>query len=193
MQWFAALKRSMAEVIAETERLIIRPWRDGDREDYIATCNSEAVTVHLGGPASGAEIDAAIGRIRKAQDDNGFCYWAVERRSDGAFLGYCGLKLTDLADSPVEGEIEIGWRFREDAWGHGYAWEAATAVLEWAWQNTSARRIVSFTVPANRGSWSLMERLGMTRRPDLDFAHPAFAPDHPLSKHISYVMERPST
>jgi len=48
MQWFAALKRSMAEVIAETERLIIRPWRDGDREDYIATCNSEAVTVHLG-------------------------------------------------------------------------------------------------------------------------------------------------
>jgi RimJ/RimL family protein N-acetyltransferase len=190
--WSAAWKRSVAKIVAETERLIIRPWRDEDREDYLSTCNSEAVTAHLGGPATIAEIDAAIERICRSRDDYGYCYWAIERRSDAAFLGYCGLKLTDLTNSPIEGEIEIGWRLREDAWGHGYAAEAARAVLEWAWANTSAGRIVSFTVPANRGSWRLMERLGMTRRPDLDFAHPAFAPDDPLSAHISYVMMRPS-
>jgi RimJ/RimL family protein N-acetyltransferase len=188
-----ASRRSVAEVIAETARLIIRPWRDEDRDDYLATCNSEAVTAHLGGPASAAEIDAAIGRIRQAQNDKGFCYWAVSRRSDGAFLGYCGLKPTDLTDSPVQDEIEIGWRFREDAWGRGYALEAASRVIEWAWANTSAGRIVSFTVPANRASWTLMERLGMARRPDLDFAHPKFSADHPLSRHITYVMERPSS
>ena len=182
----------MADSITETARLIIRPWRDSDRIDYLASCNSEAVTAHLGGPADPAAIDAAIDRIRKSHEDNGFCYWAVERREDGAFLGYCGLKLTHLTDSPVAGEIEIGWRFREDAWGRGYASEAAAAVLEWAWTNTSAGRIVSFTVPANDGSWKLMERIGMRRHPELDFAHPGFAADHPLSRHITYAIERPS-
>jgi RimJ/RimL family protein N-acetyltransferase len=94
----------------ETERLIIRPWRDSDRAEYLATCNTKAVTAHLGGPASTADIDAALGRIAKSQEENGFCFWAVERRSDGAFLGYCGLKIARDPGTPIEGDIEIGWR-----------------------------------------------------------------------------------
>ena len=130
----------MAEIVAETERLIIRPWRQGDRGDYLASCNNDVVTAHLGGPASVEDVDASLARIAKSQDENGFCFWAVERKQDGAFLGYCGLKPTNLADSPVEGEIEIGWRLRADAWGQGYASEAATAVLDWAWANLGAGR-----------------------------------------------------
>jgi RimJ/RimL family protein N-acetyltransferase len=76
--------------------------------------------------------------------------------------------------------------------GQGYACEAAQAALDWAWANLDVRRVVSFTVPANRPSWRLMERLGMARRPDLDFAHPRFPADHPLSGHITYAIERPS-
>jgi len=191
MRLSAACRRLVAEVIAETGRLIIRQWRDSDRADYLATCNTEEVTAHLGGPATVEDVDASLARIRKSQEEDGFCYWAVERKEDGAFLGYCGLKHTNLTDSPVEGDIEIGWRLRVDVWGQGYAAEAATAVLEWAWANLAIGRIVSFTVPANRGSWRVMERIGMTRYPDLDFAHPGFAPDHPLSRHITYVVERP--
>jgi len=183
----------VVDIVAETERLIVRHWRDSDRADYLATCNSEEVTAHLGGPGKAEDVDASLARIRKSQEENGFCYWAVERKEDGAFLGYCGLKPTNLTDSPVEGEIEIGWRFRADAWGQGYASEAATAVLEWAWANLAVDRVVSFTVPANRGSWSVMERIGMTRYPHLDFAHPGFPSDHPLSRHITYVVERPGT
>ena len=175
----------------ETERLIVRPWRESDRASYLATCNTEAVTAHLGGPASVEEIDPALERIRASQEENGFCFWAVERRSDGAFLGYCGLKIANDGGAPIEGEIEIGWRLREDAQGQGYATEAAAACLEWAWDNLDVRRVVAITVPANERSWRVMERLGMTRRPDLDFAHPMFAADHPLSRHITYVMERP--
>jgi RimJ/RimL family protein N-acetyltransferase len=176
----------------ETERLIVRPWRDADRASYLATCNTDAVTAHLGGPASVEEIDAALERIRASQEENGFCFWAVERRSDGAFLGYCGLKVANDGGSPIDGEIEIGWRLSENAQGHGYATEAAAACLEWAWANLDVARIVAITVPANARSWRVMERLGMTRRPDLDFAHPKFASDHPLSRHISYVMDRPA-
>jgi RimJ/RimL family protein N-acetyltransferase len=177
----------------ETARLIVRHWRDSDRASYLATCNSKAVTAHLGGPASVEEIDAALDRIRASQEENGFCFWAVERRSDGAFLGYCGLKVANDGGSPIDGEVEIGWRLSEDAQGQGYATEAAAACLEWAWANLDAARVVSITVPANARSWRVMERLGMTRRPDLDFAHPKFAPDHRLSRHISYVMERPAS
>ena len=180
-----------ANLPIETERLIIRPWRDGDGAEYLASCNTGAVTTHLGGPAKLEDIDASMARIRKSQEENGFCFWAVERKSDGAFLGYCGLKIARDEGTPIEGEIEIGWRLREDAQRQGYATEAAAACLEWAWKNLDAARVVAITVPANRTSWSVMERLEMTRRPDLDFAHPSFPPGHPLSAHITYVMERP--
>ena len=175
----------------ETERLIIRPWRESDRADYLATCNTEAVTAHLGRPASVEDIDTALARIAKSEEEDGFCFWAVERKADGAFLGYCGLKVARDPGLPIEGDVEIGWRLRQDAWGQGYAVEAARACLEWAWTNLDVERVVSMTVPANKASRSVMERLGMARRPDLDFAHPNFAPDHPLSAHITYVMERP--
>jgi RimJ/RimL family protein N-acetyltransferase len=183
----------VADAVAETERLIIRPWRDSDRAEYLACCNTEAVTANLGGPAKVEDVDAALDRIRKSQQDNGFCFWAVERKSDGSFLGYCGLKRATLPGMPLDGEVEIGWRLREDAWGRGYALEAARAVLGWAWASLDCSRVVSFTISGNEASWRLMERLGMERRPDLDFDHPSFAPDHPLSAHISYVAERPST
>jgi len=77
---------------------------------------------------------------------------ALERKADGAFLGYCGLKVTNLPGTPVADDVEIGWRLREDAWGQGYATEAATAVLDWAWANLNAPRIVSFTIPTNLSS-----------------------------------------
>ena len=181
----------MAEFAIETERLILRNWRDEDRSVYLATCNTEAVTRHLDGPATADDIDAAFGRIAKSQEELGFSFWAVERKADGALLGYCGLRICDDLDRPVHGDVEIGWRLREDAWGQGYAQEAARATFDWAWANLDVHRVVSFTVPANEASWRLMERLGMTRRPDLDLAHPRFAPDHPLRAHITYVMERP--
>ena len=181
----------MAEVIAETERLILRNWRAADRADYLATCNTEAVTAHLNGPATEEDIDAAFARIAASQREQGFSFWAIERKADGALLGYCGLRICDDLDRPVHGNVEIGWRLCEDAWGQGYAQEVARATLDWAWANLDVDRVVSFTVPANEPSWRLMERLGMMRRPDLDFAHPRFAPDHPPSRHITYVIERP--
>ena len=175
-----------------TERLILRPWRDADRTPFLAMCNSPVVMAHLGGPSDEATIDAGIARIRASQAEHGHCFWAVERQVDEAFLGFCGLKVAAIEGTPVDGEIEIGWRLREDAWGQGYAREAAAASLAWGWARLPAPRIVSITVPANARSWGLMERLGMVRRPELDFGHPAFAAGHPLHRHIAYAAERPA-
>src|SRR3954454_3945038 len=111
----------MAEVIAETGRLILRNWRESDRAEYLRTCNTDGVTVYLDGPATPDEVDAAFARIAKSQEDHGFSFWAIERKADGALLGYCGLRICDDLERPVHGEVEIGWRLREDAWGQGYA------------------------------------------------------------------------
>jgi len=177
--------------VIETERLILRSWRDEDRAFYLDFCRSNEVMACLGGPLTEAEVDASIGRVRASQERNGFCFWAVERRADRAFLGYCGLKVADMPGTPVEDEIEIGWRLGASYWGLGYAREAALASLRWAWANLSAPRVVAITVPANRRSWGLMERIGMTRRPELDFGHTMFPENHPLHQHISYAADRP--
>jgi len=174
----------------ETERLTLRPWRDGDVDSFMGATNTPAVMEHLGGIQPRATFEGAAERSRASQEAHGHCLWIVERRADAALLGFCGLKL--LGIGPVADDIEIGWRLREDAWGQGYAREAAEASLAWGWANLDAPRIVAITVEANRRSWGLMERLGMQRRADLDFGHPNFAPDHPLHRHIVYVIERPA-
>ena len=174
----------------ETERLILREWRDADREPFARMGRSPAVMEHLGDLLDEAQVEAAIVRQQSFQAVHGCCFWAIERRDDGAFLGFCGLKPGSVG--PLVGEIEIGWRLREDAWGQGYAKEAAIASLAWGWANRAAPRIMAITTPANRASWGLMERLGMTRRPDLDFGHPQFEEGHPLCAHITYVAERPT-
>jgi len=69
-------------------------------------CNSPAVMRFLGGPSTAEQVDAGIARIRACQAEHGHCFWAIERKADGAFLGFCGLKVAN--DGPIAGEIEIG-------------------------------------------------------------------------------------
>ena len=73
--------------------------------------------------------------------------------------------------------MEIGWRLREDAWGKGYAKEAALASLDLAFGRFGADEVIALTVEGNTPSWGLMKRLGMRRRSDLDFANSDFDPE----------------
>jgi RimJ/RimL family protein N-acetyltransferase len=182
---------TFAQRVIDTPRLILREWRDTDRPGFIELCRSAQVMAHLGGPADAAQADKVIARARASQDARGFCFWAMERRDDSAFLGLCGLNVVELA-APISGEIEIGWRLREDMWGRGYAREAALATPRWAWLSTQVERVVAMTVPSNRRSWGLMERIGMIRNPPLDFSHPFFPANHPLRRHIVYTVGRPA-
>lgn len=175
----------------ETARLVLRPWQDSDLAPFAAMGRSAAVMRHLGGAMDDRQVEEAVARQQRLQSALGYCFWAIERRTDAAFLGFCGLKPGTVG--PIDGAVEIGWRLREDAWGQGYAREAASAALAWAWATLDATSLYAITVPANGASWGLMERLGMTRRADMDFGHPAFAPDHPLHAHITYEARRPET
>jgi len=160
----------------ETERLRLRNWTMDDAAPFIRHTNTPAVMRWLGGVKRPDELESTIrDRLIVWQETRGHTFWAVERTSDAALLGFCGLKIADDPGSPVEGMLEIGWRLRQDAWGQGYAKEAATASLDFAFDALAAPQAVALTVAGNRASWGLMERLGMRRRPDLDYQGPAWA------------------
>ena len=168
----------------ETQRLVIRPWQEADRALFADMGADPQVMAHFPSMLSRAESDALVDRIRAMMADQGFGLWAVARRDNGAFIGFCGLNIVNFP-CPVEGEIEIGWRLARSGWGQGFAREAAQACLDWGFGH-GIQRITSFTVPANTRSWGLMQRLGLQRRADLDFDHPRLAPDSPLRRHIVY-------
>ena len=159
----------------ETARLILRNWREADLDPYELHTNTPAVMRWLGGVQTEAELAKVVrDRLMRWQEERGFTFWAVERKADGELLGFCGLKIADTEGSPIEGLHEVGWRLREDAWGRGYAKEAAIASLVHAFDTLGAERVIAITFPQNEASWGLMERLGMTRRPDYGYDDPRF-------------------
>ncbi len=175
----------------ESDRLILRRWREADAEPFHVMCNDPAVMEHLGPSQTRDEVEAAIARQNGFIDAHGHCFWAVERREDGAFLGFCGIKPGALG-TPVEGRAEIGWRLGAPHWGKGYAREAAEASIAYGWSTLGFDSIWAITTVANSRSWGLMERLGMTRRPDLDFDHPQPGLEERLKPHITYSIGRPA-
>jgi len=176
----------------ETRRLRLRPWRDADKPAFATATNTEAVMRHLGGVMSREAMDTVIDGQIARQAEQGMCFWAVETLAHQRIIGMCGLRCVGLPGTQIVDELEIGWRLAETEWGKGYAREAAAASIAWGWENTERDRIAAWTIPANRASWGLMIRLGMVHRPDLDFDHPRFPEGHPLSRHVVYVINRPS-
>lgn len=170
----------------ETERLILRPWREADKPVFHDLINTPPMMTHFGGVQPRDAIDALVDAQRANQADYGFSMWAVDARATGTLAGICGLRKMPYPDTPLTGELEAGWRIGERHWGTGVAREAAQAAFDWGWANTDVARIVAYTNAENDRSWGLMLRLGMTRREELDFVHPKGAP------MVVHAIDRPA-
>ena len=175
----------------ETARLALRPWAEADKPAFVALVNTPAMMAHFGGVAPPDRIAALIDAQIANQARNGHCMWAVETRA-GDLAGICGLRIGGHAGTPVPDELEIGWRIGEHWWGQGIAREAAQASIAWGWAHTARPRIAAWTTRGNTRSWGLMARLGMVHRPELDFAHPLYAPDDPVGAMIVHTIDRPA-
>ena len=180
----------MPETRFETERLILRDWREEDWPEFFRVTNTPAVMRWLGGVLDHDGMASQRARVEACHAANGHCFWAVERKDDGALLGFCGLKRADAPGSTVTGAMEVGWRLREDAWGQGYAKEAAIASLDAAFDCFGAEEVMALTVDGNAASGGLMERLGMRRRAELDYDDPRY--ENPWRRSIVYSIDRES-
>jgi RimJ/RimL family protein N-acetyltransferase len=170
-----------------TDRLLLRGFRDDDRDTFAALNASPVVMEHFQGPLDRAASDAFVDRIQACWAERGWGLWAVEVVGGAPFIGYVGLwPATYVTDTTVE----VGWRLDDSAWGHGYAPEAAVAALADGFERVGLDEIVSFTVPQNRSSWRVMEKIGLRRVPGRDFDHPYVDPvGHPhLVRHVFYAL-----
>jgi RimJ/RimL family protein N-acetyltransferase len=173
----------------ETERLLLRGWSDADPEPFADMNADPEVMRYMTGRLDRADSDALAARIVEDWAANGFGLWAVERRSDGRFIGFAGLWRPRF-EAPFMPAVEVGWRLARDAWGFGYATEGGRASVRYGFEEVGLDEIVSFTAVHNARSRRVMERLGMTRDPADDFDHPRIEPGHPLRRHVLYRLSR---
>lgn len=142
-----------------TARLVLREWREDDREPWAAMNADPEVMEYFPSVLDRGESDAVFDRLSAGVSDRGWGLWAVEH--EGAFIGFTGLNPVG-ADLPCAPGIEVGWRLGRSAWGHGFATEAARAALEFAFAQLASAEVVSFTATGNTRSRAVMERIGMS-------------------------------
>lgn len=181
-------RRAMTDTVLETDRLLLRPMTDADREPFAAMNADPEVMRWFPETLSRAESDAAMDRIRDAVARNGFGWNAIEVKGGPGFIGFVGLNVPGYA-LPFGPCVEIGWRLAREAWGQGYASEGARACLAFGFGRLGLAEIVSFTAVGNQRSQAVMQRLGMTRDLEGDFDHPVLAPHHPLARHVLYRLQ----
>ena len=172
----------------DTDRLVMRAWRDADVVPFQAICSDPRVMATLGSPLDLAATEALVDRMRGLEAEHGHCFWALERRQDARLIGWCGLIRGHAG--PVANKAEIGWRLASDCWGAGYASEAARGAIAWGFTNLPDDAIWAITSHGNDRSRAVMERLGMHHHADLDFDHPKLAQGDPLRPHVAYSLSR---
>jgi len=170
-----------------TDRLILRQWREEDRQAFFEMNADPEVMRFFEGTRSRAEADAVFDRFVREIDRDGYGYLAVELREIGRVIGFTGLRDIDY-DEPFTPAVEIGWRLLTPYWGKGYATEAARASLAYGFEQMGLDEIVSFAVPENWPSRRVMERIGMRREPQYDFDHPSASPGSPMARQAFYRL-----
>jgi ribosomal-protein-alanine N-acetyltransferase len=168
------------------ERTLLRPWRDADRAPYAALNADPEVRRWFPGTLTPAESNAQIDRFIAHQAAHDFCFWALELPGVTPCAGFVGLQHSDTIPGPHT--IEIGWRLARDAWGCGYATEAARLSVAFAFDRLGLDVLHAYTAEGNAPSRRVMQRLGMQQTGD--FLHPSLAPDHPLARHVLYRLRR---
>ncbi|QDV48167.1 GNAT family N-acetyltransferase [Gimesia fumaroli] len=167
----------------ETSRLILRKWRESDLDPFAKLNADPEVMRYMPATLSYEQSAQMVERIKTHFDEYGFGLWAVELKQDAQFAGFIGLSVPQFTAyfTPC---IEIGWRLAVPFWNQGYASEGAQAALEFGFTECCLNEVVSFTVPANKASRRVMEKIGMTYIDNFD--HPTLADGDPLKRHVLY-------
>ena len=144
---------------------------------------------HFPSPLGRRESDELADAIMIEFQRSGFGLWALELREDGRFMGFAGLSVPSF-EASFTPAVEVGWRLARWAWGNGYATEAATAALDFAFARAGLEEVVSFTSVENARSQAVMKRLSMIHDPTDDFEHPKIPLGHRLRPHVLYRIKR---
>lgn len=171
----------------QTDRLLMRGWREADLEPFAAMNADPVVMRFLQGTRSSERSDADVLRIVDTWRQRGFGLWAVEVPGALGFIGFVGLAPAEF-EAPFTPAIEVGYRLARHAWGRGYATEGARAACNWGFRIAGLPDILSFTARINLPSRAVLERVGMRRDVKGDFDHPWVPLGHPVRPHVLYGL-----
>ncbi|MDR5806663.1 GNAT family N-acetyltransferase [Caballeronia sp. LZ001] len=173
----------------ESERLILRPWKNADRQPFADISADEGVIEHLLPLTAHDAYHTWIDRQIENQQKHRMCFWAVEAKQDGAFVGAVGL-LPVTYRAHFTPAVEVGWRVARPFWGLGYAPEAAAAAIRFGFESLQLPKIVCNAGSANEKSMRVMSKLGMLRDLNGDFDHPLVPEGNPLRRQVLYRLTR---
>ena len=171
--------------ILTTPRLGLRRWLPADIPPFARMNQDPAVREYFPSLMTFDESRASVRMIGRHFDEYGYGLYAVELLSTGEFIGFCGFSHPGF-DAWFTPCVEIGWRLRQEAWGQGYASEAAQACLSHGWATLGLTKVLSFTAVLNTRSERVMQKIGMTRVGG--FEHPVVAEGHVLRPHVLYEV-----
>lgn len=141
----------------ETERLILRKFEEADADAVFAMRSDPELMRYIREPSNDREESVKwIGLTSSLLDTEEIGIFAVVEKATGEFAGWCG-----TWKIPETGEIEVGYAIAKNSWGKGFATEAATATVEYAFSKLGLDRIVAVARPDNEASINVMKRLGM--------------------------------
>ncbi len=183
------LRAFRAPIELRTPRVLLRQWKDGDLDQWVAMNADAEVRQHFPSVNTPELSLAEAMRIRAGIDQRGWGMWALEISGVHAFAGFVGLNVPAI-EAPWQPAVEVGWRLTRDVWGHGYATEGAAAALNFAFTGLELPLVMAMSVTTNTPSHKVMERLGMTRWEGMEFDHPRVPADWPLKRHIVHRLTR---
>ena len=175
----------MDSYILTTERLGLRRWIDSDVNPFAEMNQDAEVMKYFPRTLTEQETAEMVQRIRVHFEKYQFGLYAVENKLTKEFIGYTGFYVPTF-ESFFTPCVEIGWRYKKEVWGRGFATEAASACLNYGFGILELNKIVSFTSTLNIKSENVMKRIGMSYISDFD--HPLIDKDSMLCRHVLYQI-----
>ena len=184
----ALVLRSFAQPLQlRTARTLLRDWRDGDLPAWVAMNADPAVRRFFPSIQTEDEALSEAARIRANIAQRGWGVWALQIPGAIEFAGFVGLNVPNF-EAPFMPAIEMGWRLSRDAWGQGWASEAAAAAAAFAFDNLELDELVAYTTPDNEPSRRVMQRIGMRHDAAGDFDRPGLDSSQPVRRHVLYRL-----
>lgn len=177
----------MPTIFIETQRLILRQWKESDYAPYIQLNQDREVMEFFPSVKTEEESLANIEKISNQISSAGYGLFAVERKDNHQFIGFTGFSHPSF-ESYFTPCVEIGWRLSKDNWGQGFATEAAEACLKFGFSKLRFNNIFSFTSVHNTRSERVMIKAGMAKHGFFD--HPLIQDGHILKSHVVYKISR---
>ena len=146
--------------IIETDRLILREYTMDDFDDLYEILSDPETMAHYPSPY---DADGTVRWLKWSLDNYqkyGFGLWAIELKRSGKFIGDCGITMQNIDGQNLP---EIGYHINKNYWRQGYAKEAAKAVRDWIFKNTSFYEVYSYMTYTNIASYSTAASVGMKR------------------------------